>query len=121
MASREKQNNQTVAAKMPGSLVSQLDRMALYRGESRSSLIREIAQAAVDGRVLLGPPEGANGMSVSELAASDVGRAAALQARVDAAAACRGEAGALEGGAAAPDLDAVARATARRIARGRAR
>jgi hypothetical protein len=121
MASRNPGNNETVAAKMPASLIARLDRIALYRGKSRSSLIREIAEAAADGRILWGPPNGPRGMSLRELGASDVGRAAALKAQVDAEAACRGDGGADGALSVAPDVEEIALAMARRVAEGRCR
>jgi hypothetical protein len=121
MASKKSGNNETVAAKMPASLITRLDRIALYRGESRSSLIREIAEAAVDGRILWGPPQGPRGMSLRDLGTSDVGRAAALKAQVDAAAACRGDRATDRVGSAAPDVEAIASEMALQVAEGRSR
>ena len=76
----------TISAKIPRSLVSEIDRIAHYRGVSRSFLIRELAEAATDGRVVFNlPPQ----MTFAELGASEVGRAARREAQAVAAAACR--------------------------------
>jgi predicted transcriptional regulator len=47
------ENCRTVASKLPSDLIAQLDQIAGYRCTSRSFLIRELAEAAVDGRVYL--------------------------------------------------------------------
>ena len=41
----------TVTAKIPTRVVTTIDALARKRGVTRSALIREIAEAAVDGRV----------------------------------------------------------------------
>lgn len=115
----------TLSTKLPSELATRIDRMALYRGVSRSYLLRELAEAAVEGRVILGPPPGRHGMTIAELAASEVGRAARMKAQLDAEAACRdarttrGDAAATPDGAAVADLDDIARTMAARIAEGR--
>jgi hypothetical protein len=106
----------TVAAKLPSDLIVQLDRIAEYRCITRSFLIRELAEAAVDGRVIFLPPPRPRDMSVAELGASSVGAAARIAAQRDAAVACRRVAATGEVDVSAQDLDAVARRAARLIA-----
>lgn len=115
----------TLSTKLPPELAARIDRMALYRGVSRSYLLRELAEAAVEGRVILKPPPGRHGMTIAELAASDVGRAARKKAQLDAEAACRdarttrGVAAATSEEAPVADLDGIAREMAAEIAEGR--
>jgi hypothetical protein len=109
----------TVSTKIPASLVEALEQMALYRGVSRSFLLRELVEAAVAGRVLLGTPPRHGGMTIGQAGASDVGVAAREQARRVVEAECRGdlvEPGVAE---AAHDVGEVVRRTTRRIAEGR--
>lgn len=106
----------TVSAKLPATLAAQIDTIARYRAVSRSYLIRELAEAAVDGRVIFNlPPQ----TTFSELGASDVGRAARRRAQSVAAAACRDAAAAREVDAATLDVESVAREMQRRLATGR--
>lgn len=97
MAARK--HTKTVSAKLPATLIDDLDRIADYRGVTRSFLLRELVVAAVEGRVIFSLP--ARGRTLAELAASDVGAAARRRAQL-------GVEAALDGGAATADLDAPA-------------
>ena len=116
MTSVERKDHQTVSAKVPAATLADLDRIALYRGVSRSSLIRELIEAAVAGRVALGIPERTRGHTLAELAASDVGEATRQRAQLDAAVACRGVAVTEDDGAAPRDLDEALRRRRAQIA-----
>lgn len=87
MAPKRAQNTETLSTKVSSDLAQQLDRIALFRGTTRSGLLRQLAEAAVDHRVAFSIPA-SNPMTVAEVAASDVGRAALERARNDVAAAC---------------------------------
>ena len=108
-----------MSAKLPAALLAKLDRMAEYRCVSRSFLIRELAEAAVEGRVIFRPAPRRRGMTLAELAASDVGAAVHKRAQLDAAAASQDGAAAQKVDVATQDLDAVARRAARLVAEGR--
>lgn len=71
----------TVSSKMPASLVAEVDRIARFRAVSRSHLLRELADALVDGRTRLEPSPALRAMSLRDLGASDVGRAALERTR----------------------------------------
>lgn len=102
MASNPDKNTETLSTKVSSDLAQQLDRIALFRGTTRSGLLRQLAEAAVDHRVAFSIPA-SNPMTVAEVAASEVGRAALERARNDVAAACRGRRAAPRVGPAARD------------------
>ena len=105
MAPNRHKNTETLSTKVSSDLAQQLDRIALFRGTTRSGLLRQLAEAAVDHRVSFSIPA-SNPMTVAEVAASDVGRAALERARNDVAAACRDRRAALKLGPAARDVAA---------------
>jgi hypothetical protein len=82
---KQRKNSRTVAAKLPESLIVGVDRIAQFRGVSRSFVIRELVEAAVEGRVIWPLPPRARGMTLAELATSDVAAAARRAAQHDAA------------------------------------
>jgi hypothetical protein len=84
---KPQRNTETLSTKVSGDLAERLDQIALFRGTTRSGLLRQLAEAAVDHRVVFSIPA-SNPMTVAELAASDVGRAALARAQRDVAAAC---------------------------------
>ena len=111
----------TVSAKLPAQTAAALDQIAEYRGVSRSYLIRELAEAAAEGRVILKPPprNRRRAKTLAELGASDVGRAVRDHAQRVAAAACDDFAAAEDVGPGPRDVHAVAVRAARLIAEGR--
>jgi hypothetical protein len=119
VASAKRKAARPVSAKLPSELLVELDRIAAFRGVTRSFLLRELAEAAVEGRVLFKPPPRSRGMTLAELGASSVGKAVRKRAQLDAEAACRDGSAARDVEAAAQDLDAVARRAARLVAEGR--
>ena len=121
MASEDPSNCSTASAKLPSATLAGLDQIAEYRGVTRSFLIRELAEAAIEGRVIFKPPprERRRQMTVAELGASTVGRAAREAAQADAAAACDRAAAAADVGPAPRDVGAVVRQAARLLAEGR--
>ncbi len=78
MVAEENERHRTVSAKPPAETAAALDQIAEYRGVTRSYLIRELAEAAVEGRVIFRPPPAkrCREMTNAELGASDVGAAA---------------------------------------------
>ena len=78
----------TVSTKIDASDQEKLDKMALARGVTRASLLKELITAALEGRVLLSVPPPVTG-SLKEFAASEAGKAAMKKARNDAEAALR--------------------------------
>src|SRR4051812_43755674 len=77
----------TASTKLPADLFAHLEQIALYRGVSRSWLLRELVEALADGRVALTPPNRGQWKSPRELATSDVMLAAHAAAQADAEAA----------------------------------
>lgn len=109
----------TVSAKLPRELATELDVRAMYRGVTRSWLVRELVEAFVDGRVVMTPPRRSQGMSLADLAASDVGRAADRSARGVVAAAVKRASTALRDVEATPDAGEIARLAAAHLGAGR--
>lgn len=108
----------TIACKVPSELASRLDQIARIRCASRSQILRELIEALLDGRVIL-PLTLPNLTSAQETRASDVGRAAQERARVDVAAACRGDLAAPDIDSSTLNLDEVVSRAIRLIAEGR--
>jgi predicted transcriptional regulator len=111
-----------ITGRLPTRLVEQLDQIAKNRCVSRSFLIRELVEAAVEGRVLFRLPQGRVGhlkASIGDLGTSDLSRAVQKRARIVAAAACRDARAASDVDLAAQDLDAVVIRAARLLLEGR--
>ena len=121
MDSEERQSCRTVSAKLPAETAAALEQIAEYRGVTRSYLIRELAEAAAEGRVIFKPPASGRRreMTIAGLGASEVGSATRQVARDEAAAACDADRVAANVAAGPPDAVAIARRAARLIAEGR--